>query len=91
MNEWSQVVKGKKAPAPSPMVRYVRAEGPEDRQDDRCTENHPECMLGPERLCVYKIRKRIDCIMETRAAAACPYGQACYFGHPRTAEKCSGT
>lgn len=82
---------GKRAAAPSPVVRYVRAETAEDRAVDRCTDNHPECMLSAEKLCVHKIRARYPCMLETRTADACPFGDKCHFEHPQTTEKSSTT
>ena len=89
--EWRTVVNGKLTASAPAVVRYVRAEESRDREADRCTDGHPECMQSAEQLCVYKVRKRYLCSMQTRAKGGCEFGSACYFEHPPKAEKCSST
>ena len=68
-----------------PIKKIIEAETAASRLDDKCTENHPECIISRERLCVYKIRARIPCRFEKQRAGSCPRGEDCTFNHDLTA------
>lgn len=48
---------------------------------NRCTEQHPECMISPTQVCVYAIRKQTFCKFEREERGSCVFGADCMFSH----------
>ena len=80
-SEWCTVTRSKKGHTSGAVVSRVEVETAADRLGDRCTEGHAECAESPEKLCVYKLRRRIKCAAEFRSSSGCAYGETCYFEH----------
>lgn len=68
-------------PKPKPKARqsFPKRFSKPERIEERCTENHPECMASDNQICVIKIRKTIPC--RNFLNNDCPYGEECYFKH----------
>lgn len=80
-SEWSTVTRSKKRHTNGAVMAKVVVETATDRLGDKCTEGHAECAESPEKLCVYKLRQKIQCAAALRSLSGCAYGATCYFAH----------
>jgi xanthine dehydrogenase molybdopterin-binding subunit B len=51
------------------------------QEEDICSEQHEECMLSTEKVCLIKLRKRIPCVYEERNTGSCPFKSKCWYQH----------